>query len=1586
MAETYKGLTIRIGGDTTRLQSAMKSADSAISSTQTMLNKLTRALKFDGADASGLNRQMDLLANKASESYAAMDRLRKSVEQIKNQKVQLFDGTDSSRSIQRYIDDLKAANDGTVDLAANAAEAREQYSRLNAELEQIYRAINKSAKESEQFEKGFDIRKQIDNLDELESKLLSTGAATEEQIALIRELRPQWQAAFDENQFAQAAAGLDEANNRIEVLKANAKQAANQFAEMSAQMSRVQFIGSLDEQLKQVSVQSDKAADNLSRLQKALDIDPSNYQTFNATSKQISENIELAQRRAVLLRQAIEQLNSRGTAEITDDMRQFANSTEDAEEKLRAAANEVTELRGRLSEARNALKLAEKEADTLPEKFDEASTQVNDLQAQLRRATDNMERMNSVASAFRGSEELSEYNIELRETEALISRLNAQKSSMGSIGGLSLDALMTMGMTLSTTVTPAIIQMGQYAVEAAVDIDAAYRDMRKTVNGTEQDFEALRQAAIDFSTQNVTSADTMLSIQAIGGELGVATDSLKSFSEVVSNLDVATNLNAEEAATQLGQLANIMHMTESDYVSFGDALVRLGNNGASTESQIADIATRIGSMGSIVGMSTPDVLAWASTIASTGQNAEAAGTAISNTMSDIETAVSAGGDSLEAFAQVSQMSADDFARAWEEDPTTALKAFIEGLNAIEDAGGSADATLGALDINAARQKQAIMGLMQTIDMLDDNLQMSQNAWDGISDEWGSAGDAAEEASRKAEGFSGSLSILQNSVQVIGSEIANSFAPLLSTIADAVGDFAQAFTEVDDSTKQAIATFAGIAAAVGPVLMYVRALVSAGGSLNKMFTRLKGASKTVNMLTTALSGMNGVIAGLGATILVAGIAFLVQQISEASRKAEEADKAFNKLDETSKKASTSSEDMGISMEKTSKTLGEITKSTDDTISSMAEMADSFEELNKETNLSIGSLVQSRQAIEQLAGRSNLTSGEIGRLEGAVDTLNDQLGTNYEVVRDAGGAYQIMKDGAVQTAEAIDALIQKEIEELQVNAQKQKLQDLYTQQIVAADNYTDALDKVEDAQRKVDEAQKKYEETGAIEDRAALRGAEAALRDAEKAASDAGDTLDRVDGIIANVENTVGVLSSAADGLYTGFMGMVAGNQALADYFDGNENRMQDFADALERGGMTIEDYSELSNTELTELASRWNSTGDGIIDILADMGKEAGKNAVKMRDAIWELGNGDIANALISAGVNLDTLSGKLVNAGVSTEELASVGSQNLALFAEQAGGDLDYLTFLIDNYNSTPIADKNGNVTMDTVELYGAQGQIYTWNGTQLLDKQGRVVVGIESLETAEGEVYSWNESGQLINTKTGEIIIEGTNIQSTLGEIEVYNGYAINTKTGEVIIDPNHELKDGYDNAVLYNEYQIQLKEGNVNIDYSDCTEALLAIQSVEAHSGRNVYIDVITRYITQGTPTPQSSGVSASRSVQRIARNMSAMSVPAATLPDATTAALAASGSITSGVSLMAARRQTLPDLASNAASLATAYRQGAVSSMSRGEGSIGNAGALMSTRNGAVTTQNVNVTIDGTGTTARIERITLELLDELERLGAI
>lgn len=284
------------------------------------------------------------------------------------------------------------------------------------------------------------------------------------------------------------------------------------------------------------------------------------------------------------------------------------------------------------------------------------------LEAAERQANENRDAANM-------ADEYNRLSSELEAAKAQAQGFSQQMQEAGDKGRGALGTIGDFGTALTATVTPALQQVGDFAIGSATDIDSAYRDMRKTVQGTEGDFQKLKQSAIDFSNQNVTSADQILEIQAIGGELGIAVDNLDTFSTVVSNLDIATDLDTEPAAEGLGHLSNIMHLTSDDMVSFGDSLVRLGNNGASTESDILEVATRIGSMASIVGMSTPDVLALASSIASTGQKSEAAGTAIANTMSDIETAVSAGGDGLQAFAETANMTAENFANTWKKDPT-----------------------------------------------------------------------------------------------------------------------------------------------------------------------------------------------------------------------------------------------------------------------------------------------------------------------------------------------------------------------------------------------------------------------------------------------------------------------------------------------------------------------------------------------------------------------------------------------------------------------------------------------------------------------------------------------------------------------------------------------------------------------------------------------------------------------------------------------------------------------------------------------------------------------------------------------------
>ena len=77
------------------------------------------------------------------------------------------------------------------------------------------------------------------------------------------------------------------------------------------------------------------------------------------------------------------------------------------------------------------------------------------------------------------------------------------------------------------------------------------------------------------------------------GQLGIATEDILSFTEIMTKLGMATDLSADQAATSLARFANITGLAADEYSNLGAAVVGLGNNMAVTESEIVDMAMRV---------------------------------------------------------------------------------------------------------------------------------------------------------------------------------------------------------------------------------------------------------------------------------------------------------------------------------------------------------------------------------------------------------------------------------------------------------------------------------------------------------------------------------------------------------------------------------------------------------------------------------------------------------------------------------------------------------------------------------------------------------------------------------------------------------------------------------------------------------------------------------------------------------------------------------------------------------------------------------------------------------------------------------
>lgn len=389
------------------------------------------------------------------------------------------------------------------------------------------------------------------------------------------------------------------------------------------------------------------------------------------------------------------------------------------------------------------------------------------------------------------------------------------------------------------------------AAESSIEFESAFTGVRKTVDGTPEQLAAISDEIKRMAAETGVSTTTIAAVAENAGQLGVATENIASFTRTMLDLGESTNLTADEAAVAIARLTNIMGSGEDATSRLGSSLVALGNNFATTESEILEMATRLASAGKLAGMSEAQILALATAMSSVGIEAEAGGTAMTQTLNAIDRAASSGGDTLETFARVAGMSAEEFTTAWRTDAAGALTAFIQGLSALSAQGGSVTAILDELGLSGIRQSNMLRSLALASDMMTDALETSNSAWaENVA--------LANEANAVYGNTEHRISAARESINNLGIAIGDAFGPQISGGADMVNDLAQALTDAAETAP-------GLVSALGSVTVGITGAAAA-------YVALKAAATAFNAIgITSLSAL-GPLAAVGAAIglITAGV--------------------------------------------------------------------------------------------------------------------------------------------------------------------------------------------------------------------------------------------------------------------------------------------------------------------------------------------------------------------------------------------------------------------------------------------------------------------------------------------------------------------------------------------------------------------------------------------------------------------------------------------------------------------------------------------------------------------------------------------
>lgn len=265
--------------------------------------------------------------------------------------------------------------------------------------------------------------------------------------------------------------------------------------------------------------------------------------------------------------------------------------------------------------------------------------------------------------------------------------------------------------------------------EESIKFESAMAGLQKTAGLSDVSLGDMSNKIMDMSERLPMSSEEIAKLADEFAHLGLQKDAILPFTEVMIRMADTTDMSASEAGTALAQLANVMGTSIDDYERLGSTILYLGMTSATTESNITEMGQQLSMVGALYGMSEADVLAYAAALSSIGVEAAAGSTSIQKLGNRIELMVGAGNmDEIAKWADVAGMTADAFAKMWEENPAGAINEFIVGLGKINESGGSATVVLDELGISESRVQKNISGLAAAGDLLTRTLENGQKAW------------------------------------------------------------------------------------------------------------------------------------------------------------------------------------------------------------------------------------------------------------------------------------------------------------------------------------------------------------------------------------------------------------------------------------------------------------------------------------------------------------------------------------------------------------------------------------------------------------------------------------------------------------------------------------------------------------------------------------------------------------------------------------------------------------------------------------------------------------------------------------------
>lgn len=410
----------------------------------------------------------------------------------------------------------------------------------------------------------------------------------------------------------------------------------------------------------------------------------------------------------------------------------------------------------------------------------------------------------------------------------------------------------SVGSTLTTAITLPVAGVATAAVKTAADFEAAMTEVKVVAGATAQEFELLKDEAKRLGATTKFSAIESAEAMQYMAQAGWDTQAILEGTAGVMNAAASSGESLSSVANILAKNITAFGDSASDATMYADVLAAAAAVSAADVNYLGESFKYCASTAGSMGYSVQDMSIALAALSQGGIEAGTAGSSLRNIIANMAKPTKAQAAVMQELGLSltdNQGRTKDFATVMND-----LRNSFKGLSESE-AAAAASGLAG---------KESMAALLTLVNTSDADFANFTNAINN------SSGAAENMAKQMQDNLNGQITLLKSGIEGIAITIGDKLLPYIKTAVSWVQTATDFINNLSDAQVNNIMKWAGIAAAIPPIIMIFGKIVTAVGTAQRTFGVITKTVANFGGIVGLITSPAGIVIGVLAAIAVAAV--------------------------------------------------------------------------------------------------------------------------------------------------------------------------------------------------------------------------------------------------------------------------------------------------------------------------------------------------------------------------------------------------------------------------------------------------------------------------------------------------------------------------------------------------------------------------------------------------------------------------------------------------------------------------------------------------------------------------------------------